>query len=1011
MSKHRRKKRNRFIGKAAPDFQIGPGDGSVSQAQYERQMRDFGTIGNEAVTLGPSVPPIAQPLDQSGQPRTFQYRTGWNIPSLPGEGRPVDLQTLRQLANTYDMLRKAIEIRKDELCACRFDIIAREPDRRRAKDVIKAQQGKIQEIKAFFARPDRKNTWQSWMRMLLEEYFVPDAVSVYKWRTLGGKLYGLRLLDGSTIKPLLTIQGDTPAPPDWAYQQYLFGRPVWSFTTDEFIYAPKNKRINTPYGFCYDDETEILTSKGWKRFADVSGDEEVATRSADGRFEWQRPTAYINQYYNGPMCHLHSKSVDLMVTPEHRVLLDSLPRGCNGGKKRSIKGGEVVVRAGDLLTGHTPMNKIPMVSEWTGVEIGSVMLHAPLAEAKQVARRRADGTVATYTRSGFRTEGKSFELSGDDYCALVGAYLAEGNIRAQGGIEINQRQQSKGHGAFAQLCERIMPGAKHHNGKAFILGRVALSAHFCQFGHASEKFVPENIMNASKRQLRIFWDHYVLGDGHFEKRVNKSGRGRPLSEKAVRLTTTSQRLADQLVEIAQKLGWSASMRCCHTAGPSVVAGRPCKIHDSYVVSVRYAKAMGFKVKQLVYSGLIYCVSVPNGIVYVRRNGKPAWCGNSPVEQFLWHVTQCLKFNRFNLDYFTDGTIPEGVAEAPSTWTKEQIAEFNLYWDELLSGDTRALKKLQFVPAGFVWHQFKPFEFNLEFARWLVGLTAAAMDLTPQELGFEPQHVGLGGKGYAEEQSRVLKRKSTGPIIRWLCDEILNPIIWDEFGATDLQAVLHTALEDDEQLTRMQARDLAIRNATVSIDQAVEEEGEEPPGIGRIFVFGNQILFEPDLILGTKEGAAAVAAAKATPKVGPGQTENAGTREIERQENESRNSASEETGTDQVAENADEEPADSEANKSAIVRDEVQRFLRFADKRREAGKWRDYTSDVISEATLAALNKAAKAGASREELAGIAGLEEQPEHFRRSVKEAEKAYLGIGKQLATMVAARIERQSV
>jgi len=53
---------------------------------------------------------------------------------------------------------------------------------------------------------------------------------------------------------------------------------------------------------------------------------------------------------------------------------------------------------------------------------------------------------------------------------------------------------------------------------------------------------------------------------------------------------------------------------------------------------------------------------------------------------------------------------------------------------------------------------------------------------------------------------------------------------------------------------MQARDLAIRNGTLSVDQAVEEDGGEPPGIGRIFVFGTSVLFEPDLIQGSLHGA-------------------------------------------------------------------------------------------------------------------------------------------------------------
>ena len=32
-----------------------------------------------------------------------------------------------------------------------------------------------------------------------------------------------------------------------------------------------------------------------------------------------------------------------------------------------------------------------------------------------------------------------------------------------------------------------------------------------------------------------------------------------------------------------------------------------------------------------YDGMVHCVTVPNGTLYVRRNGVPAWCGNSPFE--------------------------------------------------------------------------------------------------------------------------------------------------------------------------------------------------------------------------------------------------------------------------------------------------------------------------------------------------------------------------------------------
>jgi thymidylate synthase (FAD) len=65
-----------------------------------------------------------------------------------------------------------------------------------------------------------------------------------------------------------------------------------------------------------------------------------------------------------------------------------------------------------------------------------------------------------------------------------------------------------------------------------------------------------------------------------------------------------------------------------------------------------------------YDGLIHCVEVPNGTLYVRRNGYAVWCGNTPFEHnaFRFHVRAPLfvarewfrhrvgSFNEFSMRY-------------------------------------------------------------------------------------------------------------------------------------------------------------------------------------------------------------------------------------------------------------------------------------------------------------------------------------------------------------------------
>ena len=41
-----------------------------------------------------------------------------------------------------------------------------------------------------------------------------------------------------------------------------------------------------------------------------------------------------------------------------------------------------------------------------------------------------------------------------------------------------------------------------------------------------------------------------------------------------------------------------------------------------------------EIKKVQYSGYVYCVEVPNHIIYVKRNKSPLWCGNSIQHIFL-----------------------------------------------------------------------------------------------------------------------------------------------------------------------------------------------------------------------------------------------------------------------------------------------------------------------------------------------------------------------------------------
>lgn len=175
--------------------------------------------------------------------RQWDFPVGRNLNYQPRQNNKVTFKMLRGLANNSEIVRLAIETRKDQLCAQKWQVRGKE-------DLdVKETDPRIKKWTKFFSQPDGYNRWADWYRILLEELFVTDAVSIYRPRTRGGQLLALRLLDGSTIFPLIDDLGYTPQDGNPAYQQILKGVPKGNYTTKELIYAVRNKRIYSTYGF------------------------------------------------------------------------------------------------------------------------------------------------------------------------------------------------------------------------------------------------------------------------------------------------------------------------------------------------------------------------------------------------------------------------------------------------------------------------------------------------------------------------------------------------------------------------------------------------------------------------------------------------------------------------------------------------------------------------------------------------------------------------------------------
>jgi nucleoside-diphosphate-sugar epimerase len=375
---------------------------------------------------------------------------------------------------------------------------------------------------------------------------------------------------------------------------------------------PYPKQPGSFYHLCYDDQTEILTRNGWKLFKDLNEEDEVATRQLDDpRIVYAKPTARTEYVYEGPMYCLEQRRIDLCVTPNHRMVTSH--KDCDGTEHMRFQ------EAKDILGKY---NRYHLTSEWEGEE-------------------KETFTLPSYYWLG---ENKPpmppIELPMDDWLNFLGWYLAEGTVdgewrkRAPNRICINQKIGPKSEEvntifekiATALRCTHSVYLFKDRDQESHYLFCTQLAVYLAQLGNSLTKHIPRQLLQLSKRQLGILFHAMMSGDGTWMNRDRQYGR----------YYTSSKQLADDIQELAIKLGLSANI--CHldrTDGTGWTR--------AIEYRVNLVKTTVFQVNQQTadpndwndwvedYAGMVYCCEVPgDGIILVRRNGKPVWCGNSKV---------------------------------------------------------------------------------------------------------------------------------------------------------------------------------------------------------------------------------------------------------------------------------------------------------------------------------------------------------------------------------------------
>jgi len=335
-----------------------------------------------------------------------------------------------------------------------------------------------------------------------------------------------------------------------------------------------------------------LTENGWKLFKDLKPNEKVATLNpVTGELEYQVPTNYIRYYYRGKMFHQKGKRIDLLVTPNHRMYVR---RWRNWDKFRDEVSGFELIE----VTKLPKQVEYKRDAKWRGASPKYFILPS--------VKRHPYGNP----------EPKKIEMI--KWLRFFGIWLAKGFVyksKDNRHFMVYICQKTKENLPIIEKWIKEAGFKTSYQKDRFVICSKQLYCYLEQFGHVESKFIPKEIKALSPNLLRVLIESMCLGDG--SPTTRKGGRI------YWRYGTKSKQLADDLQEIAFKAGFVATIHYSEKEQLYTVT-----ISD-WGKTIRVNKGVDNR-EWIDYDGYVYCVEVPNHVVYVRRNGKAVWSGNSTL---------------------------------------------------------------------------------------------------------------------------------------------------------------------------------------------------------------------------------------------------------------------------------------------------------------------------------------------------------------------------------------------
>ena len=359
---------------------------------------------------------------------------------------------------------------------------------------------------------------------------------------------------------------------------------------------------------CYDKDTLVLTTKGWKYFRDVSLQDHVYTLDDNNNVIEYPIRGIIKKPYRGQLDYYHSTQINLAVTPDHNMWVFDTQRS----KKNQ---------------------------RWTFIESQNLTKHN-YKFSKQGNKLRRDSynnfiLPSVEKHKGFYTKiYPQLQINNVAFYKLLGLWITDGSVEIRENnrcyIKITQHKKNVCNIIEQLLKELNFTYSKYKN--TYNISNVQFADFIYNTFYRNKNFkkqydayIPDFIRNAGTNEIEAFIEGVILGDGskHRDSFV---------------IYTASEKFAQDLVELLFKIGKTSNYYPCPNLDKYQKGFRQTTItycvsinkteitwFDNLYVSTKYKRAnRGF----INYDDYVYCLMLDKyHKLFVMRNGKTCWCGN------------------------------------------------------------------------------------------------------------------------------------------------------------------------------------------------------------------------------------------------------------------------------------------------------------------------------------------------------------------------------------------------